>query len=191
MNIGIDIDDTINNLHEIIFEKGKEFNKINNIEFQANPNEWAWDKAFGWDDKLASKFLQKYIENVYLNAGIKENAAEIINKLHEEGNKIIIITSRSKRHCKDPYTISKTWLDEKSIKYDKLIVGAEDKASICEENNINWFIDDHVDFCEGVSRTNARVLMFDSPYNQKETRYKRIYSWEEAYENIMNNNWHI
>ena len=64
MNIGIDIDDTINNLHEIVFEKGKEFNKINNIEFQANPNEWAWDKAFGWDDKLASKFLQKYIENV-------------------------------------------------------------------------------------------------------------------------------
>ena len=187
MNIGIDIDDTINNLNEIIFEKGKEFNRTNNINFKANPNEWDWDKAFGWDDELASKFLQEHIEYVCLNAGIKENASDIINRLHEKGNKIFIITSRSKKHCEDPYTISKTWLDNHNIKYDKLIVGAEDKASVCKDNDIDVFIDDHAEFCEGVTNANIKVLMFDSPYNQNETRYKRVYNWQEVYDNISNN----
>lgn len=184
MNIGIDIDDTINNLHEMITRYGIEFNKKNNVEFEINTNEWDWNKSFGWDEKLVKKFLQENIELAYLNARIKENAVEVINKLHKEGHKIIIITSRSKAHCEDPYKISKTWLDEKNIKYDKLIVGAEDKESICKKNNIDIFIDDHSGFCEGVSKTNAKVLMFDSPYNQNETKYKRVYSWNEVYENI-------
>lgn len=186
MNIGIDIDDTINNLHEIIISEGTKFNKKNNIDFKINSNEWDWDKAFGWNDELALKFLHENIEDAYLNAGIKENAVEVINKLHTDGNKIVIITSRSKTHCEDPFKISKIWLDKKNIKYDELIVGAEDKASVCKVNNIDVFIDDHVGFCEGVSVTNARVLMFDSPYNQNETRYKRVYNWEEVYKEINN-----
>ena len=187
MNLGIDIDDTINNLYEIITKYGIEFNKKNNIKFKINQNEWDWDKAFGWDDKLVKKFLKENAENAYLNAKIKENAVEVINRLHTDGNKIIIITSRSKAHCKDPYKISKTWLDEKNIKYDKLIVGAEDKACICKENSIDVFIDDHAVFCEGVAKTNTKVLMFDSPYNKKETRYKRVNSWSEIYDEIGGN----
>ncbi len=186
MNIGIDIDDTINNLHEIIFEKGKEFNKKNKIVYNENPNEWHWDKAFGWDEELASKFLHENIANLYLVAGIKPDAAEVIRKIHDQGNKIIIITSRSEKHFEDPYNVSKKWLDEKNVIYDKLIVGAIDKAKVCVENNIDFFIDDHVDFCEGVTKANIKVLMFDSPYNQKETKYKRVYNWKEVYENIVN-----
>ena len=184
MNIGIDIDDTINNLHEIIFEKGKEFNRKNNIIFDERPDEWHWDKAFGWDEELVSKFLKENIGKAYINAGIKKDAKDIINKLHEEGNKIIIITSRNEKHFGDPYDISKTWLDKHNIMFDKLIVGANDKADACLENNVDIFIDDHVDFCEGLSKVNIRVLMFDSPYNQKETRYKRVCSWKEVYKEI-------
>ena len=185
MNIGIDIDDTINNLHEIIFEKGKEFNKCNSIVFNENPNEWDWDKAFGWNDELALKFLHQNIEDSYLSASIKENAVNIINKLYNDGHKIFIITSRSKKHCKDPFGVSEQWLKQHNIKYNKLIVGAENKASVCMKNDIDVFIDDHVDFCEGVSKTSTKVLMFNSPYNQNETRYKRVNSWEEVYKNIL------
>ena len=52
------------------------------------------------------------------------------------------------------------------------------------ENNIDVFIDDHVDFCEGVSKNGTKVFMFDSPYNKEETRYKRVYSWNEIYNEI-------
>lgn len=186
MNIGIDIDDTINNLHDILIIKGTEFNKSENIVFDINPNAWNWDKAFGWDEEKVTKFLNENIEDSYLTASIKENAADIINRLYKDGNKIFIITSRSKKHCSDPYGVSERWLKKQNIKYNKLIVGAVDKASVCMENDIDIFIDDHVDFCEGVSKTNTKVLMFNSPYNQNETRYKRVNTWEEVYNNIVN-----
>lgn len=184
MNIGIDIDDTINNLHDILIKKGTEFNKKENIKYEIKDNEWCWDKAFGWDDLTAKKFLNENIENAYLNAGIKENASEVINKLHAEGNKIIIITSRGEDHCPNAYKISETWLKGKNVQFDKLIVGSIDKGKACVENKIDVFIDDHVDFCEGVAKTTTKVLMFNSPYNQQETKYKRVYDWNEVYREI-------
>ena len=186
MNIGIDIDDTINNLHDILIIKGTEFNKKQKILFEINSDKWNWDEAFGWDEKTAHKFLTENIEESYLNAKIKDNAKDIINKLHEEGNKIFIITSRSKIHCKNPYEISEKWLKKHGILYDKLITDAMDKAKACRENNIDVFIDDHVDFCKDVSKEKIKVLMFNSPYNQNETKYKRVNNWIEVYENIKN-----
>lgn len=185
MNIGIDIDDTINNLHDILMTKGTEFNKKENLVFDINPNAWHWDEAFGWDDEKATKFLNENIEDSYLSATIKEDAVNIINKLYKDGHKIFIITSRSKIHCKNPYEVSEKWLKSHNINYNKLITDAFDKAKVCEENNIDVFIDDHVDFCEDVSKTKTKVLMFNSPYNQDETRYKRVYSWEEVYDIIL------
>lgn len=184
MNIGIDIDDTINKLHDILIVKAREFNKRENINFNINESEWHWDKAFGWNDEQANKFLKENIEEAYLNAEIKDNAKQVINKLHSEGHKIVIITSRSKDHCKDPYEVSKTWLNKKGVNFDKLIVGSLQKEKECLENNIDVFIDDHVGFCEGVSKTNIKVFMFNSPYNQNETKYKRVYSWNEIYSEI-------
>ena len=181
MNIGIDIDDTINNLHDILIEKGTEFNKREKIDFKINPTQWDFDKAFGWDDLTAKNFMDENMENAYLNAGIKENAAEVINRLHTEGEKIIIITARA---IKDAYKISETWLKQKNVKFDKLIVGALDKARICLENNIDIFIDDLVDNCKSVSETKAKVLMFNSPYNQEEKGCKRVYNWDEIYKEI-------
>ena len=183
MNIGIDIDDTINNLHDILIKKGTEFNEREKIDFKVNPSQWDFDKAFGWDELTAKKFMDENMENAYLNAGIKENAAEVINRLHTEGEKIIIITARK---IKDAYKISETWLKQKNVKFDKLIVGAEDKAKICLENNIDVFIDDLVNNCKKVSETKAKVLMFNSPYNQEEKECKRVYNWDEVYEEIKN-----
>ena len=184
MNIGIDIDDTINNLHEILIKKCIEFNEKQGIKHDIKTDEWNWDKAYGWDRELAKKFVEENIEEAYLNAPIKENAMQVINKLHTEGNKIIIITARGSEHCKNAYELSEKWLSQKNIKFNKLIVGAKDKAMYCVENEIDVFIDDHVEHCRAVSETNAKVFMFDSPYNKKETGFKRVYSWDEIYKEI-------
>lgn len=184
MNIGIDIDDTINNLHDILIKKGTEFNKKENIKFDINSNQWHWDKAFGWNDQIAKKFLDENIENAYLNAGIKENAAEVINRLHTEGNKIIIITSRGAEHLKNAYEISEKWLRDNNVYFDKLITGATDKSIYCIENDIDVFVEDLAENCRGVSKTKAKVFIFNSPYNQAETEFKRVYNWAEVYKEI-------
>ena len=185
MNIGIDIDDTINELHDILIKKGTEFNKNEKINYEIQTDKWEWIDAFGWDKLTAKKFLAENMENLYLNAGIKENAAEVINKLHTEGNNIIIITARGSEHGQgDIYKISENCLKEKNVIFDKLIINSRDKAKTCIENNIDIFIDDNVDFCKGVSQNGTKVFMFDSPYNQEETECKRVYNWDEVYREI-------
>ena len=126
------------------------------------------------------------MKDAYLNAGIKPNAARVINNLHNSGNKIVIITSRSKNYCDDIYKVSEEWLKKQNIQFDKLVVDTMNKALACAENDIDVFIDDHVDFCENVSKTNTKVLMFNSPYNQEETKYKRVFSWDDVEKEINN-----
>lgn len=183
MNIGIDIDDTINELHDILMKKGEEFNKREKIDYQIQTDKWEWIDAFGWDEKTANKFIDENMENLYLNAKIKQNAEVVINKLHTEGNKIIIITARGLKNADE---ISEKWLKEHNIKFDKLITNAKDKAKKCIENNIDVFIDDHARFLEGLLGTKTKALLFDSPYNKQETKHKRVYTWDEVYEEIKN-----
>lgn len=185
MNIGIDIDDTINELSKQIKKYATKYNKEKNIEYKMNFTKWNWEDAFGWNKENEEEFIKKYVRHAYTDAGIKEKAAEVINKLKEEGNRIIIITSRSNNYCSDPYKISEKWLLEKGVKYDKLITNVCNKAEKCIENDIDIFIDDHTDFCEDVlNKTNTKILMFDSPYNQEEKRFKRVYIWAEVYSEI-------
>ena len=142
-------------------------------------------KLAGWDDYHVNNFLKQYSKLLYMNASIKEDARDIINKLKHEGNNIIIITSRSKKHYANPYEVSENWLKEHGIEYDKLIVEGNNKAAKCVENNIDVLIDDQVGFLQDVSNnTNTKVLMFDSPYNKDCNEFTRVYSWKEVYDEI-------
>lgn len=187
MNIGIDIDDTINRLSDILPKYAKKYNKENKIEYRIKNDKWDFHEAFGWDEDNIERFLCKNIEVCFTKAKIKKNAKKYINKLKEEGNKIIIITSRSEEHNKCVYDVSKRWLLKHKIKFDKLYVGWENKIRPCIENDIDVFIDDHVEICKRVeNESDIHVLLFDSVYNKEEKKLKRINNWKEAYEQIKN-----
>lgn len=142
-------------------------------------------KLAGWNENQTEKFLQNYMEKLCMNATIKDGAKEVINKLKEEGNRIIIITSRSGSHYVDPYDVSEKWLKKHGVQYDKLIVNGQDKANKCKENDIDIFIDDQEGFCKDIIKnTKVKVLMFDSPYNKNCNEYKKVYSWQQIYEEI-------
>lgn len=46
MNIGIDIDDTINNVAAILKEYAKKYNELNNIKHDMDYTKWGWDIAY-------------------------------------------------------------------------------------------------------------------------------------------------
>lgn len=45
MNIGIDIDDTINNLADILRKYATEYNKEQEIDYEIQTNKWEWAEA--------------------------------------------------------------------------------------------------------------------------------------------------
>lgn len=186
MNIGIDIDDTINKLSEILLKYALQFNKENGIEHEIKNYEYDFHKAFGWTDEQETAFKEKYIAKCLKEANIKDGAREYIHKLKEEGNKIVIITARNvKETCPDVYNISNEWLIKHGIEMDKLEVGCTQKVDKCKENEIDVFIDDNKEHCKAVKENlGIPVIMFDSIYNQDIDDFERVYTWEEAYNTI-------
>lgn len=186
MNIGIDIDDTINNLSNILVEYGEKYNEENSIQYEIQKDNYNFQKAFGWTQEQEEDFKAKYIGTCLAKATIKKGAKEYINKLKEEGNHIFIITARCPEETvKNVKEISEKWLKENGIELDKLEMGCDPKVEKCREHKIDVFIDDNARHCTSVKETlKIPVLLFDSIYNQDEKDLTRVYSWEEAYKQI-------
>lgn len=186
MNIGIDIDDTINNLSDVLLEYGTKYNKENAIEYNIQKENYDFQKAFGWTEEQEYDFKAKYLGTCFAKATIKNGAKEYIHQLKEEGNKIYIITARTpEKAVKNVKEISEKWLKEQGIELNKLEIGCEEKVEKCREHKIDVFIDDNTIHCNSVKESlGIPVLLFDSIYNQEEKDLTRVHSWEEAYKQI-------
>lgn len=193
MRIGIDIDDTITNIKDKLtnaaIQYAKSLNKdVQNIKYSivdTYNNGNIYQKLFNFNYEELKYFLGTIQEEITDNAIPRENCIEVINKLHNDGNEIYIITARDKEFHENPYLQSKKWLEKNLIYYDKLIVNARDKGKACIENNIDLLIDDSISNCLKVNSLGIAAITIGSK-NDKEI--KSFDNWQEIYEYIKNNN---
>ena len=184
MRIGIDIDDTITNTWEYIMPI---FSEKFNIPIEQFKESGAYYDSIkhivSFDEYL--NLIKKY-EHIMQDVPLKENVKEIITKLKEEGNTIIFITARGTNSYSNPYLISKNYLNKHKIPYDKLIVNAYKKGTICKEEKIDLFIDDNIKNCTDVSNQGIDVLMMSASFNESDTNYIHMKDWNQVYEYINN-----
>lgn len=118
-------------------------------------------------------------------------AAEVIEKLHNEGNKIIIITGRYKtqedsemgQRMRD-YTVQ--WLKNNNIIYDEVCYAHCPKTKEIQGKNIDVMIDDSPEILKEIVEY-TKVLCFDNRYNAN-LQYKnmiRVFSWYDIYMKIQ------
>lgn len=144
----------------------------------------AWDKDTKWDYK------QKYFFDYIKDAPIRRYAKEIIQKLHDEGHKIVIITGRYKTKEKSELgdQIRKdtvNWLNKNDISYDKICYADCPKTNEIQENNIDIMIDDSPEILEAATKI-TKVLCYDNRYNS-DLNYEnmvRVFSWYDIYREI-------
>lgn len=188
MVIGIDMDDTICSTNELIIEVADQYDKevlggsgVKNVEA------YEFNEMMGWPEGMKGQFFADRLEYIMSHSKIKDDAREVINKLHDEGNKIVIISFRKDKYLKDPYKLTENWLKENDVHYDKLFVNTGTKTDECIENNVKLFIDDKESHCEDVSNAGIDVLLFTNAYNHDEKRFHRVNNWKEVYEFIKEN----
>ena len=189
ITIGIDLDDTISSSNEMFIKYAKLYNKEKKINFKIDETQWDLDKSFGWNDNNYKEFCKQYLRTLLNEAEIKYNAAEKINKLKNEGYKIIIITSRNEKELNDMYSFTEKWLKNHNINYDKLIINSLQKKEECLKNKVNIFIDNNIKNCMNVyKKLQIPVFLFDGLYNtnDKYSNIERVYSWDEIYLKIKN-----
>ncbi len=182
MNIGIDIDDTITETSEYLmpyvsqyFSIDIEFLRKNNIYYNNLPKEYKSKEI---------EFGMSTFGKVLLNVDLKYKAKEIINKLKDDGNNIIIVTARDNTIYENPFDFTSKQLKKLGIKYDKLFC-TFDKKQICIDEKIDLFIDDSIDNLIKIKEVVKKVLLFNSKTNiVQNSDFHRVNSWDEIYKYI-------
>ncbi len=188
MVIGIDMDDTICSTNELIIDIADEYDKkVLGGTGVKDRKAYLFTEMMGWPEEMKGKFFNDRLEYIMTHAEIKPHAKEVINKLHDEGNKILIISFRKGKYIKDPYKLTVDWLDRHGVKYDKVFVDTGEKTDECLENGVKLFIDDKESHCQDVSNAGVDVLLFTNQYNHDENRFTRVNNWDEVYKYIKEN----
>lgn len=190
MRIGIDIDNVISNFDEELLKAFLIHNDELGYNGEYNKDaEYITRGMFNWGEDKVKKFYVDNIEKIAKNLKVKEKAKEYIDKLKEDGHIICIITGRDNGEYSDPYNMTKEWLDNNSIHYDKLILtnayknDKSGKTKKCKENNIDIMIDDSANICQECINNNIPALIMDTHYN-KQINIPRVHNWKELYEFI-------
>lgn len=192
MNIGIDIDNVISKFDEALEEEFLKHDKELRNTGIINPNKHMTEGMFDWTDEELWPFYLENIERIAKNLEVKEGAKEYIEKLKEDGHTIVIITGRDNGEYTDPYNMTKKWLKDKEIPYDKLIFvngyknNKQGKAAKCIENGIDVMIDDSRGICKECFQNNITTLIMDKPCNREIKEITRVYNWKDIYEFITN-----
>ena len=189
MILGIDIDDTISKTCDILVEYGREYtenylNRESTLEFTGdNSTHFYIEALYGWTKEESSRFFELYYKKFIENVTPKQDSVEIINKLHDEGHKIILITSRDNFANVNARVETEKWLQKQGIKYDNLVTDVYSKYQACLDNNVELFIDDSYKNCMEMASNGIEVFMVDAKYNYSlnDEKIRRVYSWKEIY----------
>ena len=190
MKIGIDIDNVISNFNDTLLTEyllhDKELRNSGIINKNAD---YIRKGLFDWNENEETNFYKNNIERIAKKLGVIEGAKEYIDKLHDDGHIIYIITGRDNGEYTEPYNMTKKWLEDNNIYYDDLILtDAYDKhakTKQCLEHNIDIMIDDSVSICSDCVENGITTILMDTPYNRY-SNIQRVKSWKEFYRYVLN-----
>ena len=190
MKIGIDIDNVISNFNDTLLTEyllhDKELRNSGIINKNAD---YIRKGMFDWNEDEEINFYKNNIERIAKKLGVIEGAKEYIDKLHDDGHIICIITGRDNGEYTEPYNMTKKWLEDNNIYYDDLILtDAYDKhakTKQCLEHNIDIMIDDSVSICSDCVENGITTILMDTPYNRY-SNIQRVKSWKEFYRYVLN-----
>ena len=192
MRIGIDIDDTLTDVKDELIEAGENYArslgkdiKVDKNFEDKNNNGNKWQEMFQFNYEELKYFLKDIQESITNKAKPRENVVEIINKLKNDGNEIIIITARDSEFHDDPYKYSKDWLDKNNIYYDKLVVNARNKEDACIEEKIDLFIDDSESNCLKVNKAGIKTIRVCNEIENNNSKLICFNNWNEIYSFIQ------
>ena len=192
MRIGIDIDDTLTDVKKELLEAGRKYAESLGKEIKVdktfedksnNGNEWQEKFGFTYDE--LKYFLKDIQEGITNKAKPRENVVEVINKLKNDGNEIIIITARDSEFHDDPYQYSKDWLDKNKICFDKLVVNARDKKIACMQEKIDIFIDDSESNCLNVKKAGIKTIRVCNEIEDNNSNLICFNNWNDIYSYIQ------
>ena len=195
MRIAFDVDGVFTDIEKYQLTRGKKYFK-NIPEENLKLDEYDVEEIFNVSHKERNKFWTKYIFDYCIKEPMRKDASITLNKLHEEGHEIYIVTGRV-------HTLEKgfvgalfrkmliDWLKKNNIPYEMIIYcnekGSEvDKLEAIKNNQIDVLIDDKRENINEASKI-TNVLCYDALYNQDclGKNITRVHNFNEIYHQIQ------
>lgn len=154
MRIGIDIDDTLVSTSKSFDEVIKKHNVDFNKKFKDD-----------WDKEEKEFIFKNYLNETLINAKIKENAIEVLDKLNKQGHEIIVITARTEKNCHGIEKNTKKLLEDNNIKICKYYFAQYKKSDIAKEIKLDLMIDDSLNVYKNMKDEEIDCILFDEKTN--------------------------
>jgi len=122
-------------------------------------------ERYNWTDEEFKDFSTKYFDYLTTITSFFPLCIDILNRLHNDGHKIYIITNRGFLSDK-AMTLCEDLFKKNNIHIDKYFWKIKDKVKIIKENNVDIMIDDSFDICSQTVKNDIKTIYFrekDSP----------------------------
>ncbi len=190
MNIGLDIDNVITAfdsaiLKELLLEDKNKRNVglINKNVRHINRGVFDWTD---WTHEEIDEFYNSNMERIAKDLKPRRNCKKYMDKLLEDGHKLILISHRAYPHYSNPKQTTLDWLKKNNINYTKLILSnSPDKTQECKENKIDVMFDDRASECKKMREQGVNCKLMFTKYNKREKEdLPFATSWKNLYEEI-------
>lgn len=183
MIIGLDVDD-------VIFDTSGAMTPVLDAEKDENLMKYKLDIARG-DANIpeVKEFWRKGAIDILKNARPRPGAAEVIRKLREGGNKIILITARGEKNFPGTVAVNEKVLADAGIEYDGIVYDSPNKVNACRENGVKVFVDDSPRNCVEVKRElEIPVIGFESEITReglREAGIESVDNWKDLEKRLL------
>lgn len=163
MIIGIDIDDTITNHCEAWFDVYNQHYKQENVEPLKIEDAYKWDFYNDWSEDNKKRLFDAICSGDYYDKlKLLPNVREVIEKLINSENKVILISATHKEYQEG----KKEWiLKQLPILKEDDIIFTSNKELI----NVDYMIDDNLQYAEKFKCT---FLLYRQPWNTNRPSYE-------------------
>lgn len=187
MRIGLDIDNVVSN-----FDKGilKEFfieDKLKRNNGIINKNAKHIVKGmFDWTKEEVKEFFINNMERIAKDLEPRNGAQYYMNKIISDGHELFLISHRAYPHYKNPFEITKKWLQKNNLKYNELILSSTtNKSRECKKYNIDIMFDDIESNCREMLNEGINCYMMKTNYNKADScGIPFVLNWHKLYEKI-------
>lgn len=163
MIIGIDVDDTLVSTSESFDRIVKKYNIDFNKKFK---DAWTEDEV---------KFIfDNYLEEILLDAKIKEGAKEVVEYLNNKNYKLIVITARSNKYKNFIKERTIKQLEKQGINISEFYFEEEEKSSLAQKLKLDLMIDDSKYVYNNMKNVGIDCILFGN----------KIKTWKEVLQYI-------
>jgi len=194
MNIGIDVDGVLTDIHSFNLKYAPPFFKEKFNRDVADESLYDIRDMFKCSESEYKSYWKKHLLKYVTTEPARKGAKKIIRKLHADEHIIFIITKRVFT-CQDDFMgklmrfLLRNWLWRNGIKYHEIVFCDNDipdsKRTVCVEKNIDIMIDDEPVNINAIAPI-AKVICYDTTYNQdcEGENVFRAKNWSEVYKLI-------